>query len=105
MFPPAALKFNNMKLKKGINPIGTTQRVRMQFKAEYSWHRYNVLEVTGDANNTPNDGGPVIWMELAEKNAGTLQQFISLPLSVFPQRVQPNEAGDKFWEDGKTVAP
>lgn len=93
-----------MKLKKGINPIGTAQLVRVQIKAGYTWHKYNVLEVTGDATNTPSQDSPIIWMELAEKNPGTLQQFISLPLSVFPQRVLPNDAGDKFWEEGKTVA-
>ena len=90
-----------IKLKKGINPIGTSLLVRMQVKAEYTWHKYSVLEVTGDATNTPNQDPPVIWMELAEKNPGTLQQFIGLPLSVFPQRVLPNEAGDKFWEGDK----
>ncbi len=73
----------------------------MQVKAEYTWHNYTVFEVTGDATNTPNQDPPIIWMELTEKNPGTLQQFISLPLSVFPQRVMPNEAGDKFWDGDK----
>lgn len=92
-----------MRIKKGVNPVGTALLVRMQLKAGYTWHKYNVLEVTGDATNSPNQDGPIVWMELGEKNPGTLQQFISLPLSVFSQRVLPNGEGDKFWEETKSV--
>ena len=98
-----------MKLKKGINRIGTENLVRMKLAGGYTWHQYKVIEVTGDATNTPNEGGPVIWFELAEKNGGNLQQFFSLPLSAFgvgepSQRVMPLEQSDRFWDDVKTVA-
>ena len=98
-----------VKIKKGIDPIGTSQLIRMQLAGAYTWQQYKVIEVTGDATNTPNQDAPIIWMELAEKNPGTLQQFISLPLSAFGvgepnQRVMPLEGTDKFWESGKTIA-
>lgn len=87
-----------IKIKKGVNPVGTTQLIRQQVPTKFAWHKYNVIEVTGSGNFTPSEDGPIIWMELAEKNPGMLQQFISLPLSVFHQRVLPNEKADKFWE-------
>lgn len=97
-----------LKIKKYINPIGTFQVVRIQLAGVYTWHKYKVIEVTGDATNTPNQDAPTIWMELAEINPGTLQQFISLPLSAFGvgepnQRVMPLEGTDKFWYDDKVV--
>lgn len=96
-------------LKREIDPIGTFQLVRIQLAGGYTWHKYKVIEVTGDATNTPNQDAPIIWMELAEKNPGTLHQFISLPLSAFGvgepnQRVMPLEGTDKFWEIGKSIA-
>jgi hypothetical protein len=97
-----------LKIKKDINPIGTFQLVRIQLAGGYTWHKYKVIEVTGNASNTPNQDSPIICMDLAEKNPGTLQQFISLPLSVFGvgepnQRVMPLEGTDKFWYDDKVV--
>lgn len=98
-----------MKLKKGINPIGTFQLIRMQLAGGYTWHKYKVIEVTGDDTNAPNQDGPTIWFELVEKNGGNLQQFFALPLSAFgvgkaEQRVMPLEGTDKFWDEGKVVA-
>jgi len=98
-----------MKLKKGISPIGTFQLIRMQLAGGYTWHKYKVIEVTGDSSNTPNQETPVIWFELSEKNGGNLQQFFVLPLSAFgvgtaDQRVMPLEGTDKFWDEGKVVA-
>ena len=91
-----------MRLRKDFNPVGTSQLIRLQLRGQFTWHKYTVLEVTGGKINMPNEGNPVIWMELAEKNGGTFQQFISLPLSVFGQRVLPLTEGDKFWEEVKS---
>lgn len=98
-----------LKIKKHINPIGTFQLVRIQLAGGYTWHKYKVIEVTGNASNTQNQDSPIIWMELAEKNPGTLQQFISLPLSAFGvdgpnQCVMQRDWTDKFWESGETIA-
>lgn len=93
-----------LKIKKGVDPVGTTQLVRFQTNNEYYWHKYLVIEVTGAAENTPNQDSPVIWMELAERNPGTIPQFVSLPLSAFDQRVLCNTNEDKFWTNRKTVA-
>ena len=93
-----------LRIKKEVDPVGTFQFVRKQVAAVYSDHRYKVIEVTGNRDNTPNQDSPVIWMELAEKSSGTMPQFISLPLSCFPGRVKPVFDTDEFWEQVKTVA-
>lgn len=97
-----------LKIKKDINPIGTFLLVRIQLSGGYTWQKYKVIEVTGNAINTPTQDSPIICMDLAEKNPRTLQQFISLPLSVFGegspnQRVIEFEETDKFWYDDKVV--
>lgn len=90
-----------MRIKKGADPIGTNHLVRMQSAALMTWHKYEVVAVTDAATNMPNEKDPVVFFELAEKNPGHLQQFFSLPLSAFPNRVVPNAESDKFWEEQK----
>lgn len=92
-----------IKIKKGFNPVLTFQLVRLQIAAAYEWHKYKVIEVTGAKQNEPNQDGAVIWMELAEKSNGLAQEYFSLPLSCFDQRVLPNTEADKFWEQTKSV--
>lgn len=93
-----------IKIKKGVNPVETFQLVRLQIAAAYEWHKYKVIAVTGAKQNEPNQDGAVIWMELAEKSNGRAQEYFSMPLSCFDQRVLPNTEADKFWEQVKTVA-
>ena len=92
-----------IKIKKGRTPIGTFQLVRLQIAAAYEWHKYKVIAATGIAKNEPNQDGAVIWMELAEKSNGRAQEYFSLPLSCFDQRVMPNTEADKFLEQVKSV--
>lgn len=93
----------SIKIKNGINPVGTFQLVRLQISADYEWHKYRVIAATGVAKNEPNQDGAVIWMELAEKSNGRAQEYFALPLSCFDQRVLPNIEADKFWEQTKTI--
>ena len=91
-------------LKNDFDPIGCTVLVRSQLAGAFTWHQFKVHAVTGADKNIPNPDGPTIHMEIAEKNRGGLQQFISLPLSAFDQRVLSLDATDQFWEMGKTIA-
>lgn len=87
------------KIKNGSNPAGKTVLVRCQVNGNFTWHKYNVLDVTGAQHNAPANGSPVVFMQLAEKNPeGRLQEYISLPLSAFGQRVLAESDTDKFWE-------
>ena len=86
----------SLKIKKDIDPKGTFQWVRKQVAAVFSDHRYKVIEVTGNKSHGPNTDPPIIWMELAEKSAGMVEQIISLPLSCFPGRVKPVSEEDEF---------
>lgn len=92
-----------LKIKKGVNPVDTFQWVSKQVAAVSSYHRYKVIEVTGNKIYGPNADPPIIWMELAEKSTGMLEQIISLPLSCFPGRVKAVRDEDEFWEQTKTV--
>lgn len=94
--------FNMLRIKKGVDPVGTFQFVRKQVAAVYSDHRYKVIEVIGNKSHGPNTDPPIIYMELAEKSTGLLEQIISLPLSCFPGRVKPVFDTDEFWEQIKT---
>lgn len=91
-----------MNLKKGIDPIGAKVLVKTQIRGVITWHEYKVHTVTGADENVPNPDGPIIHMELNEKNGISLQQYISLPLSAFPGLCQ--ASGIQFWERGKTIA-
>lgn len=91
-----------MKLKKDIDPIGKKVLVKTQIRGVITWHEYKVHTVTGADENVPNPDGPIIHMELNEKNGISLQQYISLPLSAFPGLCQ--SSGVQFWESGKTIA-
>ena len=93
-----------MKIKKGVNPINTIQLLRLQHDGKFSWFRYRVYAVTGDATNAPNQDGPTIFMELADKHAGYPQQYMTQPLSFFSdaQRVLPESGADRFWKEEKS---
>ena len=92
----------SLKIKKDIDPKGTFQWVRKQVAAVFSDHRYKVIEVTGNKSHGPNMDPPIIYMELAEKSTGMVEQLISLPLSCFPGRVKAVTDADEFWEQTKT---
>jgi hypothetical protein len=89
-----------MKLKKGINPIGQKVLVKTQISGTITWHEYKVHTVTGADENVPNPDGPIIHMELNERNGIGVQQYISLPLSAFGSLCLPSV--DAFWEPTKT---
>jgi hypothetical protein len=89
-------------LKKDIDPIGAKVLVKTQIRGTITWHEYKVHTVTGADENVPNPDGPIIHMELNEKNGISLQQYISLPLSAFPGLCRPS--GAAFWESVKFVA-
>lgn len=93
----------SLKIKHGVSPIGTFQWVSKQVAAVSSYHRYKVIEVTGNKSHGPNADPPIIYMELAEKSTGMLEQIINLPLSCFPGRVKAVTDADEFWEQVKTV--
>jgi len=89
-----------MRIKKSANTLKTHQLVRLRTGiGNWSWHEYQVHDVTGESENVPNQDTPIVWMELMEKNPGGLPQFVCLPLSSFGGRVMPKSKADKFWED------
>ena len=92
-----------IRIKKEVNPVSIPVLVKFQVAARDAWHKYQIIEVTGDQKNAPNQDGPILWMELAEKNTGLLAQYISLPLSVFEGRVLPYGEMEPFWENVKTI--
>lgn len=84
------------------DPTGTFQLVRMiATKGEATWHRYRVIATTGAATHAPSPDGSVVYLELAERNPGWLQSYISLPLTAFDSRVVAVSKDDKFWGSGK----
>lgn len=95
--------FSKMNIKPNSNPIGTTQIVRSQsVDGGYNWHKYKVISITGHAPFAPN-AEPIVHMELVERQPGHLQQFVSLPLNAFDQRVMSNTPEDQFWTSPKGV--
>lgn len=91
-----------MRIKKDINPVGTIQLVRLQNGGPYTWHKFKVIAVTGASSNTPSPDGPTVYMEVAERKQDWMQQYITLPLSAFDQRVIAESKDDLFWEQTKT---
>ena len=77
--------------------------VRIIGKNNTTWHRYKVIGITGASTNVPNADSPTVFMELAERNPGHLQTFISLPISAFESRVLAESKEDYFWNPKKQM--
>lgn len=78
-------------LKDDFDPIGCTVLVRCKVNGEdFTWCEFKVHDMTGKINE------PMLHMEVNEKQNG-LQQFLTLPLKSFDQRVFSLWPEDQFW--------
>ena len=94
-----------IKIKKGVNPVGTEHYASMQSGPTSITAYYRVISVTGTATNAPNEDEPVVYLRLNRKIARPVDTFINLPLSVFVSIFEQSTEGDIFWEDGKSMQP
>ena len=78
-------------LKDDFDPIGCTVLVRCKVNGEdFTWCEFKVHDMTGESIS------PILHMEVTEKEPG-LQQFLTLPLKSFDQRVFSLWPEDQFW--------
>ena len=92
-----------IRIKKGVNPVGTEHYASMQSGPTSITAYYRVIAVTGVATHLPSEDEPVVYLRLNRKVARPVDTFISLPLSEFVSAFEQSTEGDIFWEDGKSV--
>jgi hypothetical protein len=89
----------SIKLKKGINPKGTTHDLVHYLGKERIKLRYKVTELLGVRGNMPSDGAVIYLIYAGGPIPGcTPSQFYSAPLDVFIREAIPAEKEDFFWE-------
>jgi hypothetical protein len=78
-------------LKKDIDPIGCIVLVRCKVNGEdFQWSEFKVHDISNESIS------PLLHMEVNENEPG-LQQFLTLPLTSFDQRVFSLCPEDQFW--------
>jgi len=88
----------SIKLKKGINPKGTTHDIPSYAGKTLVKLRYKVSALLGVAGNMPSDGA-VVYLTYAggPVPGGIVPPFQALPLEVFVKSAVPVEKEDFFW--------
>lgn len=78
-------------LKENFDPIGCAVLVRCKANGEdFRWCEFKVHDISNESIS------PMLHMEVNEKENG-LQQFLTLPLKSFDQRVFSLNPEDQFW--------
>lgn len=87
-----------VKLKKGINPVGTNHLLVMYGPSGAKQHKYRVRSVSGAEKHVPGIE-PILSLSYAGGKTDVYpQNYITLPLSVFVADAIPVEKSDIFWD-------
>lgn len=94
-----------VKLKKGINPVGTRHKVpTIVAGGTLTTPTYRVSDIVGDKQNQPSQGVLVVLAFDDVKPIYDHTPFLTLSLNVLASDCEPVAEADVFWErDGKAV--
>jgi len=100
-----------MKLKKGVNPVGTSFNIAsMGDGGKITWHTYNVVRVTGASKHIPGiDTTLHLEYDFTKRSGNACAPFLSIHFDDFADRVEmgnpriiPVSETDIFWESIKS---
>ena len=94
----------SVKIKHGVDPIGTEHFIKMQTPQGLTEYKYRVHNATGLERHLPTSE-PVLYFEYHDvRKPDYPQRFFSLPLSSVHIFCRPETEGDQFWEFEKQSA-
>ena len=93
----------SIRINPNVNPFDTEHIFKLFSGNKPVEPIYRVLYVTPQHAFVPDAAEPVVYLRLSRKVGYAIDNFISLPLSVFVAVSMPFGDKDVFWVQEKTV--
>ena len=94
----------SIKIKHGVDPIGTEHFIKMQTPEGLTEYKYRLIAATGMDKHLPSSEPIFFFLYAGERQEVYPQRHLSLPLSIVHIYCAPVTEGDQFWEFEKQDA-
>lgn len=88
-----------MSIRLNKNAVNTSHVATIRIADKPHKVHYNIIAVHGLNTAVPNGNEPVVYLQASGRYAFPVQEYITLPLSIFITEFTPNNVKiDKFWD-------